>query len=610
MQSNNDNDNDNIFINNTLTGINSDILSDNDEIILSEDFELNELNNLIFQNNTNSTSEEEMILSEDFNSEFDEHKQLGENRENDRLSSTLSETEENKEQNLLNSISEAVNASLQKSRELRLNQNKDILPNWSNKDTQPNFANKDTQPNWSNKEESLQDKIEKIKKEYQNDKPVYRRNFRFISDNEKPDGIVGLGNLGNTCYMNSILQCLFNIKDFYDNIVDKETIKLLYPYSIKKLLPEETNNFSIIMAKAQLTLTYQLHNLFLAIWSNKSKHIRPVNFRNIFANKIQAFQSYEQQDSQEALLCILDSIHTEIEKPVNINCIENFISAEYIEFFRLMDENKLSDIDCCKMESQIPHIWELFSVKRALDIYNKKSYSFISNIFQNLISSTLQCPQCNYHTYNFDPSNILTVPIPNSNEKYINMDAINEKMKSFEHLLEDKKEQIKKHLITNECNNQSFELSDCFESLVHVEKLDDINKWNCPNCNEKVNAFKKISIWIPPKIMIIQIKRFIHNFSERGYFASKLNNMIKYPINDFKINNYMSDYAKKLGEFTYDLVGVTNHIGNINGGHYFAYVKSITDNNWYCMDDDNVTRLDENEIVSSNAYMLFYKLKE
>ena len=30
-----------------------------------------------------------------------------------------------------------------------------------------------------------------------------------------------------------------------------------------------------------------------------------------------------------------------------------------------------------------------------------------------------------------------------------------------------------------------FELSDCFESLVHVEKLDDINKWNCPNCLQK-----------------------------------------------------------------------------------------------------------------------------
>jgi len=419
-------------------------------------------------------------------------------------------------------------------------------------------------------------------------------------------GIVGFTNIGNTCYMNSILQCLFNIKDLTDTIMDVNTIKQLYPYAKKNTDDIDKNNFSTIMAKVQLTITYQLHKLVTAIWSNKSKHIRPINFRSIFANKIQAFQSFEQQDSQEALLCILDTIHTELQ--TNVEFDYTMFGTDYQEYFKLLEINNISDIDCCKMESDIPNIWELYSVKKALDNYNKKSYSLITKLFQNLVVSTLQCPTCNYHTYNFDPTNILTVPIPN--ERSINIDVINEKLTKLSHLPLDKQEQIKKHLIAMECNNQTFKLSDCFNNLITVEKLDDTNKWFCPHCNDKVNAFKKINIWIPSKIIIIQIKRFIHNFTANGYSASKLNNMIEYPITDFKINDYMSEYSSNMGDFTYDLISVTNHIGNMGGGHYYSYVKSITDGNWYCMDDDNVTQIQEEHIVTSNAYMLFYKLRE
>ncbi len=48
----------------------------------------------------------------------------------------------------------------------------------------------------------------------------------------------------------------------------------------------------------------------------------------------------------------------------------------------------------------------------------------------------------------------------------------------------------------------------------------------------------------------------------------------------------------------------------MQGGHYYSYVKSMEDEKWYCMDDDSVTLMDEADIVSSNAYMLFYQLKE
>lgn len=434
-----------------------------------------------------------------------------------------------------------------------------------------------------------------------------RITFKSVDDTEKPKGIIGLANIGNTCYMNSVLQCLFNIEIFKDHISDQNIIKDIYQSVIKNISEDNKKNYSLILSNIQLTTTFQLHKLMSAVWSDKSKHMRPINFKNVFASKIVSFKNFEQQDSQEALLCILDTIHVELQKPVNIDF--KFCNEQYLELFNKADNDKISDIDCCEMESTYPDFWELLSVKRAIDVHNKKSYSLISKIFQSLVCSTLQCPECNYHTFNFDPSIILTVPIPN--ERTLNMTKINEQMKQLACLDVDRQEQIKQHLIMTQCNEQEFTLDECFKHLVNIEKLDDSNQWFCPQCEMKVNALKKSSIWIPSKIMIIHIKRFIQKQSVivGHYSASKLNNKIIYPINGFNLNPYMSTYSKKMGNYQYDLIAVSNHIGGLNGGHYFSFVKSITDNKWYCLDDDKVSLMEESDVVSKDAYILFYKLK-
>lgn len=429
-----------------------------------------------------------------------------------------------------------------------------------------------------------------------------------VEESEIPQGIVGLLNLGNTCYMNSILQCLSNIEEFKNYICDQNIIKDLYPFIIKKIDDVNKSDYSVILSKTQLTITFQLYKLMSVIWSNKTKHVRPLNFRNVFANKIQNFRSFEQQDSQEALLCILDTIHEELRKPVEIDY--KFCNETYLELFKKVETDKLSDIECCKMEDEYPNFWELLSVKRAIENYNKKSYSHITKIFQSLICSTLQCPTCNYHTYNFDPSNIITLPIPSVRD--IDITKINEQMEQFAHLDSIRQEQVKQHLIMSQCNEQQYTLNDCFKCFVNVEKLDDNNKWLCPHCEVKVNAFKKTCVWIPPKIMIIHIKRFIQkqNNITGKYMINKMNNKIDYPTNGFILNPFMNQYSKKMNNYLYDLIGVSNHIGGLNGGHYYSFVKSLTDGKWYCLDDDRVSLLNELNVVSQNAYILIYKLRE
>lgn len=63
----------------------------------------------------------------------------------------------------------------------------------------------------------------------------------------------------------------------------------------------------------------------------------------------------------------------------------------------------------------------------------------------------------------------------------------------------------------------------------------------------------------------------------------------------------------------YDLFAVSNHMGGLGGGHYTAHVKA-NDGAWWLMNDGICTKVEpkdeEAEIVTSNAYVLFYKRRE
>ena len=94
------------------------------------------------------------------------------------------------------------------------------------------------------------------------------------------------------------------------------------------------------------------------------------------------------------------------------------------------------------------------------------------------------------------------------------------------------------------------------------------------------------------KVLIISLNRF-------NSFGNKINNLIDYPLT-LDLNKYVNS------EMKYELYGVCNHIGGMNGGHYYAYCKYKQNNQWYMYNDRNVKPINENEIVNKNAYCLFY----
>lgn len=64
----------------------------------------------------------------------------------------------------------------------------------------------------------------------------------------------------------------------------------------------------------------------------------------------------------------------------------------------------------------------------------------------------------------------------------------------------------------------------------------------------------------------------------------------------------------KFDENVYDLYAICNHHGqDLQSGHYTAFCRNPYNAQWYCFDDTRVDEVNETNLVTSAAYMLFYQ---
>ena len=147
------------------------------------------------------------------------------------------------------------------------------------------------------------------------------------------------------------------------------------------------------------------------------------------------------------------------------------------------------------------------------------------------------------------------------------------------------------------------DLYSCFKALSKKEQLDSDNLWYCSQCKEHRQAIKQLQLYKLPIILIIQLKRFTN--SSRFFFNNKNDTEIDFPIYNLELTDYIVGNKDK--KYCYELFAVNRHFGISIGGHYTAICKN--GNKWYEFDDEDVSEYQPSKLVSNNAYLLFYKLK-
>ena len=140
---------------------------------------------------------------------------------------------------------------------------------------------------------------------------------------------------------------------------------------------------------------------------------------------------------------------------------------------------------------------------------------------------------------------------------------------------------------------------ECIKYFCEEEQLKVGNEWYCNKCKEHLLAKKKLDLYYLPKLLIINFKRFVKEYSR----WEKNDEDIDFPINDFNMKDLIIGPDKD--HSIYDLFAVSQHYGSTEGGHYTAVCKN--GDNWYNYDDSSVSRTSPKACLTSAAYVLFYR---
>ncbi|KAK4758907.1 hypothetical protein SAY87_020208 [Trapa incisa] len=170
------------------------------------------------------------------------------------------------------------------------------------------------------------------------------------------------------------------------------------------------------------------------------------------------------------------------------------------------------------------------------------------------------------------------------------------------HCLESLPEVCKYGYVSKKARTEPLSLYACLEAFLREEPLVPEDMWYCPQCKERRQASKKLDLWRLPNVLVIHLKRFSYYRSMKH----KLETFVNFPLHDFDLTNYVPKKSHAQQQ-PYELYALINHYGGMGSGHYMANIKLLDENRWYNFDDSHITPINEDDVKSSGAYVLFYR---
>ncbi|KAM6961712.1 ubiquitin carboxyl-terminal hydrolase 44 [Tautogolabrus adspersus] len=414
-------------------------------------------------------------------------------------------------------------------------------------------------------------------------------------------GVTGLRNLGNTCYMNSILQVLSHLHVFRECFLRldlTQALELLASAVHGQLTGKASSHSPLTQRKGpqassgsgaglsggasrsrsmeliqpkepsskHISLCHELHTLFQVMWSGKWALVSPFAMLHSVWQLIPAFRGYAQQDAQEFLCELLDKVQHELESTG-----QHTTSAG------------------------VPQIQ-----KRLI----KQVLSVVNTIFHGQLLSQVTCLACDHRSNTVEPFWDLSLEFP---ERY--------------------------HSNSRESAAQaSCHLTEMLAKFTETEALEG-NIYACDQCNSArrrssskpvilTEAQKQLMVHKLPQVLRLHLKRFRwsgRNHREKiGVHVSfdQLLDMEPYCCRDpspkvpptfSSPSSPSSPGSPRPKHFLYDLSAVVMHHGKgFGSGHYTSYCYNTEGRFWVHCNDSKLNVCSVDEVCRAQAYILFY----
>ncbi|QRV73950.1 ubiquitin carboxyl-terminal hydrolase [Ceratobasidium sp. AG-Ba] len=381
--------------------------------------------------------------------------------------------------------------------------------------------------------------------------PKFSPTYEVVYWRDEQLGMSGLRNLGNTCYMNSVLQCLSGTVPFARFFTDGRWHR-------------EVNMLNALGTKGELAGAF--YHLLRDMWQAELPYLTPIPFRKSICQHARQFAGTEQHDSQEFLIFFLDGLHEDLNRI--------FVKPTFEE----LTPEREAELE--RMPKQLAGAYEWAR-------YRRRNDSIVVDYFQGQFCNQMQCLTCNETSTTYNAFLNLSVPIPAG--KGVSKVSLNQCIDAL----------VNREVMDNA---DAWHCPRCKKARKAAKQLTLSRMPPVLIIHLKRFSFKgpftdKLETLVEFPLQNLDFTNYMPSPLPPGRDREELKTLESY--------SPQTDPRCQMPQYKYELYGVTNHFGSLSSGHYTAFVKSR--GKWMYCDDSRITTADPKDVVGKPAYILFYK---